>query len=133
MYKRQAIGSNALGNNVTGNDNTSMGALALYAVKNGSGNTAVGLSAGYYLLGSFNTVIGYKSGFHIGEGSSNIVIGANPTGDINPSAPDANNELNIGNTLFGTGINGAAGGTAGKIGVNTNNPCLLYTSPSPRD
>ena len=117
-----AIGSSALGSNEIGNDNTSMGAWALYAVKNGSGNTGVGLSAGYNVLGDFNTLIGYKSGFHIETGSNNIVIGANSTGDINPSTPAASNELNIGNTLFGTGINGAVGGTAGKIGVNINSP-----------
>ncbi|SHL71637.1 tail fiber domain-containing protein [Flavobacterium chilense] len=117
-----AIGSSALGSNEIGNDNTSMGAWALYAVKNGSGNTGVGLSAGYNVLGDFNTLIGYKSGFHIETGSNNIVIGANSTGDINPSTPTASNELNIGNTLFGTGINGAVGGTAGKVGVNTNSP-----------
>ena len=117
-----AIGSSALGSNEIGNDNTSMGAWALYAVKNGSGNTGVGLSAGYNLLGDFNTLIGYKSGFHIETGSNNIVIGANSTGDINPSTPAASNELNIGNTLFGTGINGTVGGTAGKIGVNINSP-----------
>ncbi|AWK06525.1 hypothetical protein HYN56_20770 [Flavobacterium crocinum] len=117
-----AVGANSISNNLTGIDNTALGVNALYSVAAGNGNTAVGVLSGFDIVGNYNTLLGLNAGHKIAVGNSNIVIGARSTEDLNVSTPVANNELNIGNTLFGTGVNGVTGGTAGRIGVNTNAP-----------
>ncbi|MBW1655407.1 tail fiber domain-containing protein [Flavobacterium quisquiliarum] len=117
-----AVGMNSMSNSATGNDNTAMGAMALFGSNAGSGNTAVGFSAGYNVQGNYNTLIGLKSGLSITSGTNNTVIGGSSTGDISVSAANASHELNIGNALYGTGINNAAGANTGKIGINVQNP-----------
>ncbi|SFD54404.1 tail fiber domain-containing protein [Flavobacterium phragmitis] len=117
-----AIGMNSMSNNIAGSDNTAMGALALFGSTAGSGNTTIGASAGYNVSGNYNTLIGLKSGLSITSGTNNTVIGGSSAGDISVSAANASHELNIGNALYGTGINNAAGANTGKIGINTNDP-----------
>ncbi|KAF2515551.1 beta strand repeat-containing protein [Flavobacterium foetidum] len=117
-----AVGMNSMTNSITGSDNVAMGMSALFGNAAGSGNTAIGASAGYNVVGNYNTLIGLKSGLSIRSGTNNTVIGGSSTGDITVSADNASNELNIGNALYGTGINNAAGANTGKIGINTNDP-----------
>ncbi|MBN9286199.1 MULTISPECIES: hypothetical protein [unclassified Flavobacterium] len=99
-----AIGTSSLNKNVRGDNNTAIGAKALENLAgnpaaNSSNNVAVGISAGDNLL----------------SGAGNIFIG-NLTKAV---VTTGNNQLNIGNTIYGTNVN--AGGYA-NIGINTTTP-----------
>ncbi len=142
-----ALGANALGGNKTGNYNTAVGYQAFLnhsqsegvMLDDGTGgwNTAIGAGTGSlgdsstvvgtYALSSFstgsrNTVLGMQAGRNIRKGSNNIAIGVNsyvPDGD-------ANNQISIGNLIYGTGIgrniwNDAAPGQ-GNVGIGTPAP-----------
>jgi hypothetical protein len=124
-----AVGTSALAANITSANNTAVGFNSLIA------NTAAGNSAfGYRALGSNsagtnNTAVGFDAGFAL-TGSNNIMIGA---GTVAPG-PSSNDQLNIGNTLFGsmagaltTGVN-----TTRTIGINVLAPqaALDITSTS---
>jgi len=105
--------------NTTGAENTISGARAGYYTQSGSANVLFGNYAGGYGAGSANsfsssTVVGYKAGYGLTTGSDNIFLGwqagynvTSGTGNIvigynrNTSAPIANNELNIGDLIFG--------------------------------
>ncbi|MDR0802791.1 hypothetical protein [Fluviicola sp.] len=112
-----AFGDNSLAHNHGGHDNVAFGNNTLSGNNAGNYNTAVG--TGSLLAGdqSYNVGIGYNAA---SGGSSNIVIGGGSAASVVTAA--GSNQLNIGNTLYGTGVNGALNNTAGKIGVNTNNP-----------
>ncbi|AWK06522.1 hypothetical protein HYN56_20755 [Flavobacterium crocinum] len=146
-----AVGSYALAKigNSTDGRNTAVGYLAMagsnttaVTVNTGSNNTAIGISAmnnastaltGVYNVaiganaltasagGSYNTALGPNAGKTI-NGNNNIMIGGSSSNNINPSSAAVSNELNIGNTLFGTGINGTIG--IGKIGINIQSPLV---------
>ena len=96
-----AIGNNTGKNKQTGNDNVFIGNAAgigsgLY---NTEKNTIIGRAAGALMAtGALNNIlIGYQAGNVITTGHDNIIIGH----DIDPSANDANNELNIGDIIKG--------------------------------
>ncbi|WP_149205618.1 autotransporter outer membrane beta-barrel domain-containing protein [Flavobacterium johnsoniae] len=117
-----AFGYNAL-NSVTalqGAGNTAIGVSSMaLTTSTGMYNTALGGNTlANNTTGSNNIAIGYQSGNTITTGSNNITIGASTT-PVGPSSASASNEMNIGNTLYGTGVNNS---NAGKIGVNTNAP-----------
>jgi len=58
----------------------------------------MGYKAGYGLsTGSDNILLGFQAGDNLTTGSSNIIIGY----DINASAVDVTNELNIGGIIVG--------------------------------
>jgi hypothetical protein len=117
-----AIGQDSLTELIGGDfgANAAIGFSSLKTVKWGSYNSAYGAYAGTALIdGSNNMFLGYRAGDNLTIGSSNIVIGT----DIDTPTTTSSNTLNIGNTLFGTSIDGT--GTtisSGSIGVGTNSP-----------
>ncbi|MEK7143887.1 MAG: hypothetical protein AAB820_00950, partial [Patescibacteria group bacterium] len=73
---------------------------------------------------SANILLGYQAGDNLSTGSNNIVLGF----DIDAPSATSANTLNIGNLLFGTGIDGT--GTTlstGKIGIGTTTPAYGLT------
>jgi len=90
-----AFGESALGNNVTGHENVAIGVSSLTT------NT----------IGSYNVALGYGAG-HFSTGEHNILIGK----ATEPSSTTVSNELNIGNTIYGTGLYGT-----GKVGIGSAN------------
>ncbi|MET3537724.1 hypothetical protein [Chryseobacterium limigenitum] len=139
-----AFGFQALSANTTGNRNTAIGASALNSNILGNQNTAIGYESltnstagantgiGYLALrslttGSNNIGIGYQAGFDsnaggtgvgITTGSRNLMLG------INTGLPDqtANNQMNIGNIIFGTDVNGTLATPKGNVGIGTSAP-----------
>ncbi len=80
-------------------------------------NTIIGYRAGYTINGASNNVLlGYRAGDTLTTGNNNVVIGY----DIETASTTASNQLNIGNLIFGTGVDGT--GTtlsSGNIGIGT--------------
>jgi hypothetical protein len=116
-----AFGYNAL-NSVTplqGTGNTAIGVSSMaLTTSTGMYNTALGGNTlANNTTGSKNIAIGYNTGNTITTGSNNITIGSASL--LSTSSATASNEMNIGNTLYGTGVNNT---NTGKIGVNTNAP-----------
>jgi hypothetical protein len=95
------MGNGALILNVTGNDNTAIGADAGQNLADGSNNILIGLNAGQNLT----------------DGSNNIVIGLN----ADFASTITSNQLNIGNLIYGTGLDGGALST-GNIGIGVQVP-----------
>jgi lysophospholipase L1-like esterase len=108
---------------------------------NYQGLVALGYQSGKSLANGsdYNTFLGYQSGYGVTTGSNNIWIGTatSSTGIANLttgsqnilignniSLPSAINsgQLDIGNTLFGTGVTGTGSTIAGNIGIGTSNP-----------
>ncbi len=131
-----AFGNNALTANTTGAANVAVGTSALAANISSANNTAVGFNSliantaagnsafGYRALGSNvsgtnNTAFGFDAGFAL-TGSNNIMIGAST---VAPVAAN-NDQLNIGNTLFGSMAGALTSGvnTTRTIGVNVLAP-----------
>jgi hypothetical protein len=132
------IGYNALYYNTTGQYNVGIGNNALLYNQSGSANvvmgynagqgawgvsysssTIIGYRAGYSNRGSGNILIGYQAGDNITTGNRNIIIGY----DIDAPSSTASYQLNIGNIIFGTNIDGI--GTtisSGNIGIGTTTP-----------
>lgn len=102
-----------------GNYNTAIGVRAFYHNENGNENTAVGDGALHESTGSYNTAIGRDAGYNITSGESNIMIGRSIYA---PSATD-NYQLNIGNLIFGTDVDGIETTISyGNIGIGTTTP-----------
>ena len=111
---------------------TSTVAIGAYALAGGAhtfgatnfqavNNTAIGYGAGYLSAtgASNNILIGYQAADNLTTGNNNIIIGY----DINNVTDTADNVLNIGNLIFGTGINGTSTTlSAGNIGIGTTTP-----------
>ena len=132
-----ALGTRASEENVTGQDNTAIGSLASQDNITGSYNTSLGYAAlrnndssdynvgvGYEALlsllkGNNNIALGALAGDNLTNGIQNIIIGSNI--DF-PNANDSN-QLNIGNIIYGTGIDGSANiVSTGNIGIGTQIP-----------
>ncbi|HPI67387.1 MAG TPA: hypothetical protein PKZ16_02500 [bacterium] len=136
-----AVGSDALIYNVNGSWNTAVGDMALgylwtqsfantalgyqagrgnsSAIYSNSSSTWVGYQAGVAIrTGNSNMGLGYKAGDNLTTGSNNIVIGY----DIDAPAATSNYTLNIGNILFGDGLNGTGTTIRGRIGIATSTP-----------
>ena len=107
-----AIGGQALygpGSNYISLNNVALGYRAGYASDDGSGN---------------NILLGYQAADSLTTGANNIVIGY----DVEAPSNTGSNQLNIGNLLFGTGIDGT--GTtlsSGNIGIGTSTPSARLT------
>lgn len=146
-----AVGKNAMADNVSGTRNSAVGYMALG--KGGTDNVGVGFNAlelntgvrnvgigsgtmdknttgfenvgiGHSALeentiGDRNIGIGYQAGNNLTTGNKNIIIGY----DIDVQSPTSDNQLSIGNLIFGTGGFGtnATVGT-GFIGIRTTTP-----------
>ncbi|CAI8217243.1 MAG: Uncharacterised protein [Flavobacteriaceae bacterium] len=117
-----AVGNTASGSNITGSNNIAFGFAALLYNQIGNDNFASGYLSLYNAKGSGNIAIGRQSGFNITSGSTNIAIGrgsyvANPTAD---------DQLSIGNLIFGTGLDGYKDVTnklsTGNIGIGIKVP-----------
>ncbi|MFB9075984.1 hypothetical protein ACFFWB_00960 [Flavobacterium procerum] len=124
LGRNTAIGYLSLGDNTSGSYNTGLGASSLNHNLTGGYNTSLGnLTLQNNSSGNYNIAIGDSAGITNTTGSSNILIGGGASSiNVNASAPTSSNEMNIGNTLFGTGVNNATGTLTGKIGINTNVP-----------
>ena len=126
-----SFGAYSQTNNSDGNHNTSLGYFTLFSNSGGDENVAVGSSALYFATESFNTSVGdssltalgignnntsfgYKAGSNLTSGSDNIFIGSY----TNAANTSGSNQLNIGNTIYGTNISL----TGAKIGISTNAP-----------
>jgi len=84
-------------------------------------NTAVGNTALANINGGDrNLALGSKAGFNITTGSNNIIIGGN---SLDAPSATANNQLNIGNIIYGTNIDGTGAIlSTGNIGIGTTSP-----------
>jgi hypothetical protein len=103
-----AIGAEALyGSHATtfiSLNNVALGYRAGYASDDGSGN---------------NIIIGYQAADNLTTGNNNIIIGY----DIDNITATADNRLNIGNLIFGTGLDGTGTTLAsGNVGIGTTSP-----------
>ena len=116
-----AFGSQALKTVSTGGNNTAVGHYAL-ALTTGSGNTATGNVAGAAITsGGNNTILGYNvASTTLNAGSNNILIGTSSS--VDTPAAGTNNFLNIGNTIFATGMTGTLSAPAGNVGIGTATP-----------
>lgn len=104
-----AIGYNALQGQVgSAVNNTGVGYSVLNNNTTGDNNTVLGYEAGFAATGSNNTLIGNVAGRNLGSGSNNIIIGSNVNG-----APNTDNQLSIGNWIYGS---------AGNIGIGIAAP-----------
>jgi hypothetical protein len=116
-------GGAALGSNTTGNNNTAAGYQALLINSTGSNNVAFGYHAGLNInTGYANILIGASvSASTISSGAGNIGIG----NELNFPSNTANNQLNIGNLIYGT-IPATTTAfqlpTSGSLGVGTSSP-----------
>jgi hypothetical protein len=116
------IGVNSLFTNVSGSNNIALGSFSLYNTT-GSGNTVVGYATLYSASsGSNNSALGIWAGRNTTTGSSNIVIGAY----VDLPSTTSNQQLNIGNLIYGTGVYGgttqSSTPTGGKVGINVSAP-----------
>ncbi len=116
---------------LNGDDNAVFGLAAFSGGTGNAGfvasrNTVFGTRAGDNATTSANNniLLGYQAADNITSGASNIVIGYN----VDLITPTSNNTLNIGNLIFGTGIDGT--GTtlsSGNIGIGSTTPSRLLT------
>ncbi len=116
-----AFGANALQVISSGSNNAAVGSNSLRNLSTGVGNVAVGFQAGIdNTTGSNNVVLGSvpTSGFGITTGSNNILVGF----DTRPPSPAGNNQLNIGNLIYGTGLASGATLSTGNVGIGTTTP-----------
>ncbi|MHB1162905.1 MAG: immunoglobulin-like domain-containing protein [Minisyncoccota bacterium] len=139
-YANIATGYFSLNSNTTGNYNISSGYQALQYNTTGSSNNANGMNSlgnnttgsnnvanGYQSLfnsnSNFNTALGYQAGYSLTSGSNNIILGAN----VDAPVATGNQQLNIGNLIYGTGIYSGAGVSSAPVaganlGIGTTSP-----------
>src|SRR5574343_1634354 len=119
-----AIGSDALGASL-GTDNIGIGSGAgNYA--SGGYNVLIGDGAGGggAFSGSNNIFIGRHAGLGWTSANNNIMIGY----DIEPQDYTQDNTLNIGNLIFGTGLDGVnATLSTGNVGIGDPSPTAKFT------
>ncbi|WP_415324527.1 beta strand repeat-containing protein [Chryseobacterium sp. MMS23-Vi53] len=123
-----ALGSGSLRSQTSGGDNVAVGYNSLDVLTGASAfNVAVGADAlGTLTAGSGNTAIGDNTGnpssggggVSFTTGSNNILIGVNST-FLNATT---NNQMNIGNALFGTNLSNDIANLTANIGIGTATP-----------
>ncbi len=142
-----AIGSSALLSISTGSHNVAIGYSTMPFVARGSRNTVIGSSAGSTggqdTTGGDNVFVGYLAGSNVQGGYANILVGANTTfgntivngaGNVGVGnnlrfASDTNNQLNIGNLIFGSLPATSTGWvlpTSGTVGIGTTSPTSKF-------
>ena len=117
------LGRNAMYTNRTGSDNVAIGADALYNNNSATQTVAIGVNAGEGTgdhAAGWNIFIGTNAADEITTGANNnIVIGY----DIDLPNNSGSNQLNIGNLIFGTGIDGQDQTlSSGNIGIGSTTP-----------
>jgi trimeric autotransporter adhesin len=135
-----ALGLNASEYNQNGSSNVALGTSALLYNVSGNRDTAVGYQAGlgqsgqsinYETLGGYdagyslgtggdgNTFFGYQAASTTNTGAYNIALGYN----IDLPLVNGSNQLDIGNLIYGTGINGTySTPSTGNVGIGTTSP-----------
>lgn len=146
-----AVGSDALPVNTVGEFNTALGNSALWRLNasssaNAQSNTAIGQGAiGIMTSGSNNVALGFSAGWDVPSGNNNIFIGSKVSNfvgqidncimiggeNVNPiAATTALDQLNIGNVIYGLGINALKFQRNGRIGINIDSPTTaLHVMP----
>jgi hypothetical protein len=140
-----AVGYNSLFGNNLSSTTVAIGSKTAYGsglLYNNQGGVYIGFEAGYSASSSsdFNTLIGYQSGYGVTTGSRNILLGQSTiassynqvtTGsnnisignDVAVASSTASNQLNIGNLIYGTNLDGTGSSlSSGGIGVGTSTP-----------
>ncbi|MCU0679531.1 MAG: hypothetical protein MUC28_03770, partial [Planctomycetes bacterium] len=116
------IGDNAGRFNASATNTVAIGHQAGYGAAGtyNQNNVLLGYKAGYGLTtGDNNILLGYQAGDNLTMGDNNILLGYN----IDARSPDSANTLNIGNLIFGFGINGEGTDvSSGNIGIGTATP-----------
>ena len=120
-----ALGTGALPNLTTGNQNTAIGYFAGLTIGGGSNNTCLGtFTCDLVSTGGQNTFIGEATGSTTATGNGNIAIGY----DIALPVNNGSSQLDIGNIIFGTGVNSESSSTpAGLIGIGTSTPAMTFS------
>jgi hypothetical protein len=122
-----SFGNQSLFKNTTGNHNNALGSFSLSETTTGINNVALGsYSLVQNTTGNNNIAIGFNAGSLMQTNggfnpNNNIVIGY----DINLPNINGSNQLNIGNLIFGNGIDGTTTNgliSSGNIGIATQNP-----------
>jgi hypothetical protein len=128
-----AIGINDLTDGRTINTSVFLGNASGFGAS-GDRNLALGSGSGLNVDGTDNVILGEAAGATLNTGNANIIIGQNAaTGvgsgitsgsnnimigqSVTASAQTADNELNIGNALYATGLYGASA----QVGVGNGN------------
>lgn len=101
------VGLNSLVSNTTGSQNSALSMYSLFGNTTGSNNIGIGFLSGRFLTtGNKNILIGYSDSTaslnQVTTGSSNISIGI----DVAVASSTANNQLCIGNLIYGTALDG---------------------------
>jgi hypothetical protein len=126
-YDNVSMGESNAKSLTTGFSNVAIGNQAMAALTSGVRNTIIGNAAGNQVTGNANTFLGSNAGVNITSGGANIAIGYNT--DL--AITTANNQLNIANNIFGTGLTGSVTNPAGNIGIGNAAPTsTLYVSGS---
>ena len=113
-----AVGQLA-GEYTTGGQNTVVGSKAFTASSGATENAIFGYQAGSVLTGNGNTFFGWQAASSTVGGSNNIAIGFN----VGLPVTSGSNQLDIGNLIYGTGINGQnTTVSTGNIGIGTTSP-----------
>jgi mucin-19 len=118
-WDNNAFGDSALRSNTTGISNNAFGYNALFANQTGSYNTAIG----YFSLDSNQGTGTIAIGYNVAENALSVDRGIFIGYNINAASTTQDDILNIGNLIFGTGVDGT--GTtlsSGNIGIGTSTP-----------
>ena len=123
-----SMGIQSLSNVTTGAANTAIGYSTLSTLTTGTNNTGIGYLSLVSATGSGNTAVGASAGVLTGfTGSNNVYLGASAT----PSGTGASNEIVIGWAAVGNGTNSMTLGNSvttktvipgGNVGIGTNAP-----------
>ena len=138
------LGFQSLYLNTSGSNNTAVGVYALESNTVGSNNTAVGKYSldktigGGGNLGSNNAALGFKAGYDVTTGAKNIFLGAFSTASVgittgsnniiigndvyNGISQTSDNQLDIGNLIYATGLGSGNTLSTGKVGIGTSSP-----------
>lgn len=117
-----SIGVSTLQSITTGGSNTAIGYNSGNGITSGANNTFIGQNAGYQMsTGLVNTFIGYGCGGNMTSGNFNLCVS---DGDnISMPLSTGSNQMNIGNFIFATGMNGAGSSlSTGNVGIGTTTP-----------